>query len=315
MHISHGSSEVNVESTGTYSGIVLASASGTPRSTHNVPTARAPHIRVDAGASTRASVVEITDEEDDTHRASSGTSSERCMWEADGSDAPDAPDHDIQQEELEPHGRKDAGKKKTAAARRKEQPRVVDVSDEDEDGAWVDVQDGAAEGEAGDGEEEAASEADGARTHRAADAFPARPQLVHTSTAYLDGPAVPILDVYGNVRGYRYPARAAQAQARAAAGQGSTAGGRGYAHFHGTPYLGSPGYVEYSAYSSTPAGGFNQVLSCVNNGSNNVSAVSISNCGNNDSVIHYEQGKPFLFVESWLETLLILVLIRAPGAV
>ncbi|KAF8177444.1 hypothetical protein BJ912DRAFT_985864, partial [Pholiota molesta] len=284
MHISHGSSEVNLESTGTHNGIVLTSTSGTPRSTHNVPTARAPHIHVSAGgSSTRATVVEITDEEeeDDTGRAYSGASGERCVWEADGSDAPEAADSN-RQEELEPHGRKDAGKKKKAAAHKEEQPRVVDVSDEDEDGAWVDVQDGAAEGEAGDGEEGAGS----ARTHGPADAFPARPRLVHASTAYLDGPAVPILDVYGNVRGYRYPTRAAQA--RVAAGQG-TAGGGGHAHFHGTPYLGSPGYVEYSAYSLTPAGGFNQVFSSVNNGSNNVSAVSISNCGNNDSVIHYEQ--------------------------
>ncbi|KAF8177445.1 hypothetical protein BJ912DRAFT_1063607 [Pholiota molesta] len=236
------------------------------------------HIRANAGGSTRATVVEIADDEENARRVSSWARAQRRMRAADGSDGPVAADSNQK-------------KNSKAPARREQQPRVVDVSDEEDD-AWIDIQDGAG-GEACDVRNRAGSEASSAhraasaRTHRTANASQVRPQLFHTSTAYFDGPAVPVRDNHGNVRGHQY---AAQAQAAAWLG---AAGGGAYAHYmHGPP----PGFtgmgMGYSAQASAPGGGLNQAFSSVNIGSGNVSAVSISNCGNDNSVITYSQELP-----------------------
>jgi hypothetical protein len=244
----------------------------------NAPTGRAPRIRANAGGSTRATVVEIADDDGNARHESSWARAQRAA-------------DSIQKGESKLNSRKEAKTNSKVPARREQQPRVVDVSDEEND-AWIDVQDGAAS-EACDVQGGAGSEASSthragsARTHRTANASPVRPQLFHTSTAYFDGPAVPIRDNYGNVRGHQY---AAQAQAAAWLG---AAGGGAYAHYmHGPP----PGFtgMGYSAHASARGGGLNQAFSSVNIGSGNVSAVSISNCGNDNSVITYGQGKPSL---------------------
>ncbi|KAF8185671.1 hypothetical protein BJ912DRAFT_1144192 [Pholiota molesta] len=255
----------------------------------SAPTGRAPHIRANAGGSTRATVVEIADDEEDARRESSWARAQRRMRAADGSDGPVAADSN-QKEKSKPHGRKEGKTNSKAPARSEQQPRVVDVSDEEDD-AWINIQDGAG-GEGYDVQDGAGSQASSAhrttsaRTHRTANASPVRPQLFRTSTAHFDGPAVPVRDDYGNVRGTQYTA-----QAQAAAWLGA-AGGGAYTHYmHGPP----PGFtgMGYSAHASAPPGsGWNQAFSSVNIGSGNVSAVSISNCGNDNSVITYSQELP-----------------------